>query len=295
MSNTPTPPLQIANLPQRRLLERVFFIVSLAATLFSVVLLGALLYGILRDGTGRLSWEFLQSFPSRFPERAGVKSALYGSVWVMSLTIVISVPIGIAAAIHLEEFAAKNRLNAFIQMNIANLAGVPSIVYGLLGLALFVRWLALGRSVLAGALTLSLLILPTVIIATQEALRAVPSSLRDASYGMGATAWQTVRYQVLPVAFPGILTGVILSISRAMGETAPLITIGALTYVAFVPRGVMDGFTALPIQIFNWSSRPQEAFHATAAAGIIVLLGVLFAMNSVALILRYRSRKRNLW
>lgn len=295
MSTTPTPPLRIANLPQRRLLERVFFMVSLGATLLSVVLLGALLYGILRDGTGRLSWEFLQSFPSRFPERAGVKSALFGSVWVMSLTIVISVPIGIAAAIHLEEFAAKNRLNAFIQMNIANLAGVPSIVYGLLGLALFVRWLDLGRSVLAGALTLSLLILPTVIIATQEALRAVPSSLRDASYGMGATAWQTVRYQVLPVAFPGILTGVILSISRAMGETAPLITIGALTYVAFVPRKVMDGFTALPIQIFNWSSRPQEAFHATAAAGIIVLLGVLFAMNSVALILRYRSRKRNLW
>jgi len=276
----------------RRAKERVFFYLCLGATALGVVLLAGLLIGILRDGAQRLSLEFLQSFPSRFGDRAGIKASLFGTLWVISLTGLFSVPVGVAAAVYLEEFAKKGRLTDFIQMNIANLAGVPSIVYGLLGLALFVRWLDLGRSIVAGALTMSLLILPTVITASQEALRAVPKSYREGSLALGATRWQTIRAQVLPASFSGILTGIILSLSRAIGETAPLITIGALTYVAFVPRGPMDGFTALPIQIFNWSSRPQESFHEAAAAAIIVLLVVLLAMNSVAIALRYRQRRK---
>lgn len=275
----------------RRAKERVFYILCLSATVLGVVLLFALLYGVLRDGLDRLSLEFLTSFPSRFGERAGIKAALYGTVWVIGLTGVISVPVGLAAAVYLEEFAKKGRLTEFIQMNIANLAGVPSIVYGLLGLAVFVRTLGLGRSILAGALTMSLLILPTVITAAQEALRAVPNSYREGSLALGANQWQTIRGQVLPAAFSGILTGIILSLSRAIGETAPLITIGALTYVAFVPEGPMDGFTALPIQIFNWSSRPQASFQEAASAAIIVLLAVLLAMNSLAIALRYRQRR----
>lgn len=289
MSVTRTPK---SNLAHRKRMERVFYGVCLAATVLGIVMLVLLLYTLLRDGLSRLSWEFLQSFPSRFAERAGIKSALYGTLWVISLTGLIAVPVGVAAAIYLEEYAHRNRITGFIQMNIANLAGVPSIVYGLLGLALFVRLLALERSIWAGALTMSLLILPTVIITTREALRAVPSSLREASFGLGATRWQTIRLQVLPAAFGGILTGIILSLSRAMGETAPLITIGALTYVAFVPRGPNDGFTVLPIQIFNWASRPQQGFHETAAAAILVLLAVLFAMNSLAIYLRHRHQQR---
>lgn len=289
-TQTPASP-SIPNLPRRKFAEHVFFVVCLAATLVGIVMLGMLLYSIVRDGWSSLSLRFLENFPSRFPQRAGVKSALFGTIWVIGLTAIIAVPVGVAAAIYLEEFARKNRLTAFIQINISNLAGVPSVVYGLLGLALFVRSLALGRSVLAGALTMSLLILPTVIIATQEAIRAVPNSLREASLGLGATRWQTVRDQVLPVAFPGIMTGVILAISRAIGETAPLITIGAFTFVAFVPSGIHDSFTVLPIQIFHWASRPQEAFQKLAAAAIIVLLVVLLLMNSVAIYLRYRQRR----
>jgi phosphate transport system permease protein len=281
----------IPNLRQRRWAERIFFGVCLLATLLGVILLGMLLYNILRDGWSSLSLRFLQNFPSRFPDQAGVRSALYGTLWVIGLTAFLSIPVGVAAAIYLEELAPKNRLTAFIQINISNLAGVPSIVYGLLGLAIFVRSFALGRSVLAGALTMSLLILPTIIIATQEALRAVPNSLREASLGLGATRWQTVRHQVLPVAFAGIMTGVILAISRAIGETAPLITIGAFTFVAFVPSGIYDSFTVLPIQIFHWASRPQEAFQKLAAAAIIVLLGVLLLMNSIAIYIRYRQRR----
>ena len=283
-------PARMKHLRRRHAKERAFYVVCLLATALGVLLLAVLLCGIWRDGSGRLSLGFLSSFPSRFAQRAGIKSALYGTLWVIGLTGLISIPVGVAAAIYLEEFAKKGRLTGFIQMNIANLAGVPSIVYGLLGLALFVRWLSLGRSIIAGALTMSLLILPTVIIATQEALRAVPSSLREASFGLGATRWQTIRHQVLPAGFSGIMTGVILSLSRAMGETAPLLTIGALTYVAFVPTGPIDGFTVMPIQIFNWSARPQEEFHAAAAAAILVLLAVLLLMNSIAIALRYRQR-----
>ena len=279
-----------SNLPQRRVQERIFHLLCLFAISSGVLMLSLLLYSLFRDGWHRINPDFLTSFPSRFPERAGIKAALVGTLWIIGITALVAVPIGVAAAIYLEEFAHKTRLTSLIQTNIANLAGVPSIVYALLGLALFVRYLALGRSILAGALTMSLLILPTVIITTQEALRAVPKTYRDGALALGATRWQTVQNMVLPAAFPGILTGIILSLSRAMGESAPLVTIGALVYVAFVPRGPMDGFTALPIQIFNWASRPQEGFHRAAAAASIVLLAALLIMNSAAIFLRNRYR-----
>jgi phosphate transport system permease protein len=211
----------------------------------------------------------------------------------LGITFLVAVPLGVGAAIFLQEYSGANRFTQFVQVNIANLAGVPSIVYGILGLALFVRAMQLERSVLAGGLTLGLLVLPIVIIAAQEALRAVPSSLRDGSYALGATRWQTIRRQVLPVAMPGILTGVILALSRAIGETAPLIMMGALTYVAFAPSSLKDGFTALPIQIFNWTSRPQEEFQAIAASGIIVLLAVLLTMNAFAIALRHHYNKKS--
>jgi phosphate transport system permease protein len=260
-----------------------------AMTLSAVVFLGLLLFQVARDAWGWLDWNFLTSFPSRRPESAGIKGALFGTLWMISFTALISVPVGIAAALYLEEYARPGRLNTLIQINIANLAGVPSIVYGILGLALFVRGIGLGKSVLAASLTMSLMILPVIIIAAREAIRAVPASLRQAAYALGATRWQTVRHHVLPSALPGILTGVILALSRAIGEAAPLIMTGALAFVAFVPRSPMDDFTALPIQIYNWASRPQAEFHHLAAAGIVVLLVVLFAMNSVAVFLRLRA------
>ena len=281
-----------SNLKKRRRIEKVFELVCLGAAVIGVLLLVVLLFGVARDGISRVSWDFINSFPSRRANSAGIKAALFGTLWIIGLTTLIAVPIGIASAVYLEELSKPNRFNRFIQLNIANLAGVPSIVYGLLGLALFVRALALERSVIAGALTMSLLILPMVIIVTQEALRTVPRSLREGSQALGASQWQTVTRQVLPVAAPGIMTGIILSTSRAMGETAPLITIGALTYVAFVPSGPRDGFTALPIQIFNWASRPQADFHSVASAGIIVLLVVLLSLNAIAIVLRNRSNVR---
>ena len=277
----------------RRWAGRGFALLCLACTLAGVAMLAVLLIGILREGAGRLSLDFLNSFPSRFPGQAGIKSALYGTLWLMAFTALFSVPVGIGAALYLEEYAPRNWLTRVIQTNIANLAGVPSIVYGILGLALFVRALALQRSVLAGALTMALLVLPVIIIAAQEALRAVPPSVREASYALGATRWQTVRSQVLPVALPGIMTGIILALSRAIGETAPLIMISGLTYVAFVPRGPLDDFTVLPIQIFNWASRPQSGFHQNAAAAIIVLLAVLLTMNGLAILLRNRFQARS--
>ena len=271
-----------------RLLASCGFLV----TLLALVALGALIYDIVHDGAGRLSWQFLTSYPSRRPEQAGILAALAGSVFVIWLTALLAVPLGVAAAIYLEEYARRGRLSRIIEINIANLAGVPSIIYGLLGLGLFVRMLGMGRSVMAGACTLALLVLPVVIISTREALRAVPGSLREASYALGATKWQTIQSQVLPAAFPGILTGLILALSRAIGETAPLITIGALTYVPFLPDGVWSDFTVLPIQIFNWVSRPQAAFAENAAAGILVLLVLLLAMNSIAIVLRDRFQRR---
>jgi phosphate transport system permease protein len=272
--------------------DRLLAAFGLLAMVLALLSLAALIYDILHDGVGRLSWEFVTSVPSRRAENAGILTALVGSVYVIALSAIIAIPIGIGAAIHLEEYGGRGRLSRIIEINIANLAGVPSIIYGLLGLGLFVRMMAMGPSVLAGACTLGLLVLPVVIISTREALRAVPKSLREASYALGATKWQTIWYQVLPAAFPGILTGLILAISRAVGETAPLITIGALTYIPFVPRDVFSPFTVLPIQIFNWVSRPQAAFAENAAAGIVVLLGLLLMMNAVAIVLRDRFQKR---
>src|SRR5690606_16342807 len=232
-------------------------------------------------------------FPSRFPERAGIKSAVVGSLWLILLVAFIAIPVGVSTALCLEEFARKGRLLKILDLNIANLAGVPSIVYGILGLAIFVRFFALGRSLLAAALTMSLLILPVIIIASREAISAVPRGIREAALSLGATRWQTTWHHVLPAALPGISTGIILALSRAIGETAPLVMIGALTFVAFLPAGPMDGFTALPIQIYNWASRPQPAFHELAAAAIIVLLALLLLLNTAAIWLRYRSERRD--
>jgi phosphate transport system permease protein len=262
-----------------------------AMTWVGIVFLALLLYQVVHQGAAWVDLQFLTSFPSRFAERAGIKAGLFGTIWVVGLTAVLAVPVGVAAAVYLEELAGRSRLATLIQINIANLAGVPSIVYGILGLALFVRGIGLGRSVLAGALTLSLLILPIIIIAAREAIRAVPMSIRHAALALGATRWQTIRHHVLPAALPGILTGIILALSRAIGETAPLIMMGALTYVAFVPRGLGDSFSVLPIQIFNWTSRPQADFHDLAAAGILVLLVVLLTMNAAAVWIRQRSQQ----
>lgn len=275
---------------RRRMYGAIFEWACLAATLVAVAMLAVLLFDVARDGIGWLSLDFLRNFPSRIPARAGIKSALLGTLWIMGMTAVFTVPLGVGAAIYLEEYAADNRLARIIETNIQNLAGVPSIVYGILGLAVFVRFLALGRSVLAGALTLTLLILPIVIIAAREAIRAVPPSIRQAGLALGATQWQTIRKLVLPMALPGILTGIILALSRAIGETAPLIMIGALTFIAFTPSTPADPFTVLPIQIFNWASRPQSDFHHIAAAAIMVLLVVLLGMNAIAIVLRDRWR-----
>jgi len=258
-----------------------------------VLILGVLLFHVTWEGFPWLDMQFINDFPSRFPKKAGINSALFGTLWLIGFTALFSVPIGIGAGIYLEEFGNKNYFSRFVDLNISNLAGVPSIVYGMLGMVIFVRWFGLGESVLAGALTMSLLILPIIIIATREALRAVSGTIRQAAFALGATRWQTVYSHVLPQAFPGILTGIILALSRAIGETAPLIMIGALTYVAFVPEGPMDEFTALPIQIFNWASRPQKEFHELAAAGILVLLFVLLLMNSIAVIIRHRLENKN--
>jgi len=277
---------------RRRRAGTIFKTVCLVSIAFSIVSLALLLFDVVRDGAGWLSIDLLTHYPSRIPERAGIKSAILGTLWMMGLTAAVSFPIGVGAAIYLEEYAPKNWLTRILQTNIANLAGVPSIVYGILGLAIFVRYFALGRSVIAGALTLALLILPVIIIASQEAIKAVPGSLRQASYGVGATKWQTIRHHIFPVALPGILTGTILSLSRAIGETAPLIMIGALTFIAFPPKSPMDPFTVLPIQIFNWTAKPQKEFHELAAAAIIVLLVLLLVMNAAAIFLRNRYQKR---
>jgi len=276
----------------RRIGDYLLVTFGVLVTVLALIALGALLYDVAHDGVGRLSWKFFTSYPSRRPEEAGILAALAGTLFVMSLTALIAVPLGVAAAIYLEEYGGKGRIARLIEINIANLAGVPSIIYGLLGLGLFVRLMHMERSVLAGASTLALLVLPMIILATREALRAVPSSLREGSYALGATKWQTILHQVVPAAMPGILTGLILAISRAVGETAPLITIGALTYVPFAPSDIWSPFTVLPIQIFNWVSRPQAAFAENAAAGIVVLLGFLLMMNAMAIVIRDRLQRR---
>ncbi len=277
---------------RRRMWGRAFHAVCAMATLLGVVALAVLLFDVVGDGLGQVDVEFLSSFASRFPDRAGIKAALLGSIWILGLTALIAFPVSVAAAIYLEEYAPRNWVTRLIQLNIANLAGVPSIVYGILGLTVFVRALALERSIISGALTLSILILPIIIIASQEAVRAVPDSIRQAAYGLGATRWQVVSQQVLPMAMPGILTGTILALSRAVGETAPLIMVGAVGFIAFTPSGLGDAFTVLPLQIFNWISRPQEEFHALAAGAILVLLALLLTMNAVAILLRNRYQNR---
>jgi len=295
-------------LEKRHKRDRLFYSLTVGALWIGVVALFVLIAGVLWEGLPWLDWNFLQEFPSRKPEKAGFKAAFWGSIWVIALTTMFTVPIGVAGAIYLEEYSANNRFHKVIELLIANLAGVPSIIYGMLGLIVFVRMfqettdphtffgiqVPFGRSVLAGALTLSLLVLPVLTITSREALRAVPDSLRQAAFGLGATRWQCTRYHVLPAAAPGIMTGVVLAISRALGETAPLIMMGALTYVAFTPSSVYDSFTVMPIQIFNWASRPQTDFHNVAAAGIIVLLAVLLSMNALVVVLRNRAEKRRL-
>ncbi len=272
-----------------------FVALGMLATASGVFAVGLLLYVVASDGIGTLDWDFLTSFPSRFPEEAGVKPALIGTLWVMAFTALFAVTVGIGAAIYLEEFAGRNPITKIIEINITNLAGVPSVVYGLLGLALFRYWFNLGPSIITGALTLALLILPIIIVAAREGLRSVPPSIREAAIALGATKWQAVRFQVLPVAMPTMLTGIILSLARAIGETAPLIVIGAFTSVFFVPTSPTEEFVVLPIQIFSWIDRSLPGFEVNAAAGIIVLLVVLLSMSSVAVALRHMLAKRRMW
>jgi phosphate transport system permease protein len=276
---------------KRRWREKIFRFLAFFFAWFSVVILIVLIAAILKDGFQVLTPHFFTNFPSRFPDKAGIFAPILGSLWVMSLTGVISIPIGVATALYLEEYAHKNKLADIIQVNIATLAGMPSIVYGLVGLAIFVRLFHLDRSILSAGLCMSLLVLPTIIIASQGAIRAVPNSLREAAYALGARRYQVVFGQILPASIPGIMTGIILALSRAMGESAPLVLLGALSYVAFVPHSIMDSFTVLPVQIFNWAGRPQEEFHALAAGAIIVLIVFLFALNLGAVIIRNRFQR----
>jgi phosphate transport system permease protein len=286
---------RIMGTPSRRdrLLGAGFKGVLLVSLLIGFATLAVLLINVLQDGLGHLDWNFITSFPSSLPSHAGIQSPLVGTIYLMILVALITIPIGVGAALYLEEYADRKRwYNRAIELNIQNLAAVPSIVYGILGLAFLVRGLGLGRVLLAGALTLSLLVLPIVIIASREAIRAVPGSIREGALALGATRWQTIWRQVLPAALPGIATGSILSLSRAIGETAPLILIGAIVFVPFNPSGLGDQFTALPIQIFNWTTRPQEEFRLLAAAAILVLLALLLTMNAFAIWLRNRYQRR---
>ncbi len=291
-----------------KFLDYIFAIVGLLSTLVGLVLLFTLFIDLFIDGAPRLSYKFMTSFPSRFPEEAGILSAWVGTFLVMLVTAFAAIPLGIAAGIYLEEYAKKNWLTNIIEINISNLAGVPSIVYGLLALGLFVYFFKFGESILTGGLTLALLILPMVIIATREAIRAIPNSIREASYALGATKWQTVQWHIIPYSTGGILTGIIIGLSRAIGETAPIITVGALTFIAFLPsspitsefpfmsfKWLSDPFTVMPIQMFNWVSRPQAGFHVNAAAAGIILLLMTLLMNGFAIYIRYKFRKRIKW
>ncbi|MGC6177424.1 phosphate ABC transporter permease PstA [Lacrimispora sp. 38-1] len=277
----------------RKIKNDLFHIVLLSSILFSIIVLFLLLYQIFSEGMNWLDWDFVTSMPSRNPEKAGIFSALAGSIWTIGITALIAIPLGVGTAVYLEEYAnKKSGFYKLLVLNISNLAGVPSIVYGMLGLAVFVRFMNFGRSILSGALTLSILILPTIIVSSREALKSVPMNLKEGSYALGMTKWRTIAGVTLPFALPGILTGSILAISRAMGEAAPLIMVGAAGYVAFLPNGPMDSFTVLPIQIFNWTSRPQAEFQNVAAAGIMVLMVLLLSANAIAIILRNKYQKR---
>jgi len=280
------------SIQKNRLKDQLFKVWGIGCTLFGLILLAVFIGDILIDGIMRIDWKFIIDLPSRKPEKAGIYTALMGSIWILLLTTVIAFPVGVAAGVYLEEYGKKNKFSAILEINISNLAGVPSIIYGLLGLEVFVRIMSLGASVLAGSLTLSLLILPIIIVATREAIKAVPKTVKDASFALGASKWQTIWNQVLPASSGGILTGVILALSRAVGETAPLIVVGALAYVPFAPESPMDEFSVLPIQIFNWISRPQHGFIENAAAAIIILLLITFVMNGIAVYFRNKWQKK---
>ena len=297
-----------SGLTRRKLFDRVFVIIGLTVMMACLVLLAMLFLQLVRDGWQRFSWDFLTSFPSRRAEQAGILSAWVGTSLMMLVTAFCAVPVGVAAAIYLEEYAPKNWFTAIIEINVTNLAGVPSIVYGLLALGLFVYQFDLGQSIAAAGLTLALLILPVVIVSTREAIRAVPKAIREAAYGLGATRWEVTKDHVLPYSTGGVLTGMILGLSRAIGETAPIITIGALSFIAFLPappisaeppfvsfQWLSDPFTAMPIQMFNWVSRPDVAFQSNAAAAGAILLGMTLLMNGVAIWIRYRFRKKINW
>lgn len=288
--------------------NNIFMILGLLATFAGLFLLLALMIDLFADGSSRLTYKFFSSFPSRFPERAGILSAWVGSLLVIFVTACAAIPLGIGAGIYLEEYARKNFFTDIIEINIANLAGVPSIVYGLLALGVFVYFFNFGQSILTAGLTLALLILPMVIMATREAIRAIPKSIREASYAVGATKWQTVKWHIVPYSMGGILTGVIIGLSRAIGETAPIITVGALTFIAFLPSSpvsaefpfisfqwLFDPFTVMPIQMFNWVSRPQKEFQLNAAAAGIVLMLMTLALNGIAIYIRYKFRKKIKW
>jgi len=292
----------------RKQLDKIFVAAGLAILFGCLGILTILIFDLLRDGAPRFGWDFLTSFPSRKAEHAGILSAAVGTSLIMLLTALVALPIGVAAAIYLEEYAPKNWLTAIIEINVTNLAGVPSIVYGLLALGLFVYQFNLGNSILSAGLTLALLILPIIIVATRESLRAVPKAIREAAYGLGATRWEVTKDHVLPYSTGGILTGLILGLSRAIGETAPIITIGALSFIAFLPPSpvtaefpflnfewLKSGFTAMPIQMFNWVSRPDPKFQANAAAAGAILLIMTLLMNGIAIWIRYRFRKRINW
>lgn len=280
------------SISQRLVVNNVTKIIFLIGLLFGLVVLGILLFGVVRDGAAWLSLDFLQNSPSRRPDRAGIYPALMGSIFLMLLIIPMIFILGVGAAIYLEEYAKKGRMTSFIEVNISNLAGVPSIVFGLLGLTFFVRNMGFGSTLIAGALTLALMSLPVVIVSSQEAIRAVPQAMRHASLALGASKWQTTFKVVLPASLPGVITGIILAVSRAIGETAPLIMVGAAIFIARAPEGIFSEFTALPIQIYNWTSRPQADFQGLAAAGIIVLMVILLTMNSLAIWIRNRFSKR---
>lgn len=297
-----------SDLATRKIFDQVFFILGILTLAFAILTLLVLFMDLAKTGVPKISYEFFTSFPSRFPEKAGILSAWVGSLCVMFTTALCAIPLGVAAGVYLEEYAPKNWLTRLIELNITNLAGIPSITFGLMALGLFVYKLNLGSSIRTAGLTLSFLILPIIIVTTREAIRSIPKSIREASYGLGATKWQTISYHILPYSSGGILTGVIISLSRAIGETAPLITIGALTFIAFLPNSPLtatspfisfqwlkDPFTVMPIQMFNWVSRPQEEFHINAAATGVVLLMMTLLMNGIAIYIRYRFRKKMRW
>lgn len=284
--------VQKSIIKRRKIWNSIFHGIIFVCTIFGVIILLILLIDIIRKGLPWITGDFFKNFPSRFPKKSGIYPALLGSLWLIGLTALIAFPVGVGTAIYLEEYAKDNKFTEFIKLNIANLAGVPSIIYGMLGLAVFVRGLNLGRSILAASFTMALLVLPIIIIASQEAIRSVPSSLKQASYAVGTTKWQTVKGIVLPYALPGILTGTILAVSRALGEAAPLIVVGALVYVSSAPKSPMASYTTMPIQIYNWAGQPKKDFQNVAAAGILVLLGMLLLINSFAIILRDKFQIR---